>query len=322
VIDGVIDEVSHSHIVQLCSQGKLDRNNLGDGESMLLETLGSLGIKSRIGNRFIEIDSTIDLLSLDQVQAQIGDSDIVDSFDWHYRLLTESTNADVLKLFANHQKPCIALAEMQTGGKGRSGRHWISPFARNIYCTIGIPRSIKAHNLGLISIVTGIGLCKALSRSSSDAVQLKWPNDIYYQNRKLGGILIESRQTAAGNYYFAIGIGINVSMTAEDLEAVPQPATSVNMIGGNSISRNLVLAEVIRQVVQMIHSFDESSILPLIEEFNDFDAFHNQRIRVTTSSQTIYGVNKGINHSGQLELETEQGRLQFSAADISLRGIE
>ncbi len=322
MIDGVIDEVSHSHIVQLCSQGKLDRNSLGGGEPRLLEIMALLGIRSRIGNQFVEIDSTIDLLNLEQVQAQIGDSDVVDSFEWQYRLLTESTNADVLRRFENQQKPCIALAEMQTSGKGRRGRHWISPFARNIYCTIGISRSIKPHNLGLISIVTGIGLCKALNHSGVNGVMLKWPNDIYYQNQKLGGILIESRPTTAGHYHFAIGIGINVSMTAEDLEDIPQAATSVNLICGNPISRNLLLAQVIRQVVPMIHGFDESSIPRLIEEFNEFDAFHNQRIRVTTSSRTIYGVNRGINTSGQLELETEQGRQQFSAADISIRGME
>jgi BirA family biotin operon repressor/biotin-[acetyl-CoA-carboxylase] ligase len=322
VIDGVIDEVSHSRIVELCSRGKLDRNHLGDDESTLLGTLDSLGVGVRTGAQFLEIDSAIDLLDLEAIQTRIGDKEVVAAFHWQYRLLTESTNADALALFESHQKPCIALAEMQSAGKGRRGRHWISPFAKNIYCTIGIHRAIEAHNLGLISILTGIGLCKVLSRSTGDAVQLKWPNDIYYQNQKLGGILIESRPTTEGNYYFAIGFGINVSMTAEDLEAVPQAATSVNLISGAPISRNLLLAEVIRQVVQMIHGFDESSIVELVEEFNHHDAFHNQRIRVTTSSQSIYGVNKGINHSGQLELETEAGRQQFSAADISVRGVD
>jgi len=318
----VIDEVIHSRILELCSQGKLDRSVLGDDESSLLGTLDSLGVVVRTGDQFLEIDSAIDLLELEAIQTQIGDKEVVDAFDWQYRLLTESTNADALTLFETHQKPCITLAEMQSAGKGRRGRHWISPFAKNIYCTIGIHRSVEAHNLGLISILTGIGICKALSRSTGEAVQLKWPNDIYYQNQKLGGILIESRSTTEGNYYFAIGFGINVSMTAEDLEAIPQAATSVNLISGDSISRNLVLAQVIRQVVQMIHSFDQSSILELVEEFNHHDVFHNQRIRVTTSSESIYGVNKGINHSGQLELETEQGRQQFSAAYISIRGVD
>ena len=318
----MIDAVTHSHIVELCTQGKLDRNKLGGDESALLGTLDSLGVAVRSGAQFLEIDAAIDLLELEAIQTQIGDKEVVEAFDWQYRLLTESTNADALTLFETHQKPCIALAEMQSAGKGRRGRHWISPFAKNIYCTIGIHRSVEAHNLGLISILTGIGVCKALSRSTGDAVQLKWPNDIYYQNQKLGGILIESRPTTEGNYYFAIGFGINVSMTADDLEAIPQAATSVNLISGDSISRNLVLAQVIRQVVQMIHSFDESSILDLVEEFNRYDAFHNQRIRVTTSSESIYGVNKGINTSGQLELETEQGRQRFSAADISVRGVD
>ena len=318
----MIDEVSHSYIVQLCSQGKLDRNKLGEDESALLATLDSLGLVVRTDDRYIKIDSAINLLKLDAIQSQIGDKKVVDEFHWQYRLQTDSTNADALKLFEFHQKPCIALAEMQTAGKGRRGRHWISPFAKNIYCTIGIPRPIKAHNLGLISIVTGIGLCKALSGSTDDAVQLKWPNDIYYQNKKLGGILIESRPTAAGNYYFAIGFGINVSMTAEDLETVPQAATSVNLICVDPISRDLLLAQVIRQVVQMIYEFDEASILQLVEEFSLHDAFQNQRIRVTTSSKSIYGVNKGINNSGQLELQTEQGRQRFSAADISIRGVD
>ncbi len=318
----MIDEVSHSRIVELCSQGKLDRNHLGDDESTLLGTLDSLGVGARTGAQFLEIDSAIELLDLEAIRTQIGDKEVVAAFHWQYRLLTESTNADALALFETYQKPCIALAEMQSAGKGRRGRHWISPFAKNIYCTIGIHRSIEAHNLGLISILTGIGLCKALSRSIGDAVQLKWPNDIYYQNKKLGGILIESRPTTGDNYYFAIGFGINVSMTAQDLEALPQAATSVNLISADPVSRNLVLAEVIRQVVQMIHSFDESTISGLVEEFNHHDVYHNQRIRVTTASESIYGVNKGINNSGQLELETEAGRQRFSAADISIRGVD
>jgi len=306
----------------LCSLGKLDRKKLGSDELTLLGALDSLGLVVRTGTQFLKIDAAIDLLDLEAIQTQIGDKEVVAAFNWQYRLLTESTNADAVRLFEMHQKPCIALAEMQSAGKGRRGRHWISPFAKNIYCTIGIHRSIEACNLGLISILTGIGLCKALNPGIGDTIRLKWPNDIYYQNQKLGGILIESRPITEGNYYFAIGVGINVSMTAEDLEAIPQAATSVNLINSDSISRNLVLAQIIRQVVQMIHSFDESSILELIEEFNHYDAFHNQRICVTTSSESIYGVNKGINNRGQLELETEQGRQRFSAADISTRGVD
>ena len=318
----MIDEASHAHIVKLCSNAKLDRKTLGEDELTLLETLDRLGVAARTSNQFIELDSTINLLELKQIQSQIGDGDIVGNFEWQYRLLTESTNLDVLKQFETEQKPCIALAEMQVAGRGRRGRQWVSPFAKNIYCTIGMSRPIEASNLGLISIVTGIALCKALSRCTSETIQIKWPNDIYYQNRKLGGILIESRPTTEGNYYFAIGIGINVSMTAEDLATVPQAATSVHMICADSVSRNLLLAEVIREVVQMIHGFDESSISQLVEEFNNHDAFHKQRIRVATSAQSIYGVNMGINISGQLELETEQGRQQFSAADISLRSLD
>jgi BirA family biotin operon repressor/biotin-[acetyl-CoA-carboxylase] ligase len=318
----VIDEVSHYHIVRLCSQGRLYRNSLGNGEANLLRALDLLGIGTRTGDQYIEIDSTIELINLEQIQTLIGNEKLVESFDWQYRLLTESTNIDVLKQSAAGCAPCIALAEMQTCGKGRRGRHWISPFAKNIYCTIGIPAVIAAPNLGLVSIAAGIALCKALTRIANTRVQLKWPNDIYYQNQKLGGILIESIPVTADKYYFAIGFGINVAMTTKDLESVPQAATSVNLLGGGAISRNLLLAEVISQVVKNIQGFDETSVSELIEQFNHHDAFYHQRIRVTTTSQTIDGLNRGINHNGQLELDTEQGRQQFSAAEISLRGVD
>ena len=88
----MIDEVSHAHIVKLCSSAKLDRKTLGEDELTLLETLDRLGVAARTSNQFIELDSTINLLELKQIQSQIGDGDIVGNFEWQYRLLTESTN--------------------------------------------------------------------------------------------------------------------------------------------------------------------------------------------------------------------------------------
>ena len=318
----MIDENLQTQIEQLCTQGKLERSDLGETESRLLTTLESLDIPVRVGDQLLEIDVPQELFSLERIQTELDDKAIVDAFDWHYQLQTESTNLDALASFDRLQKPCIVLAEMQTSGKGRRGRQWLSPFASNIYCTIGMPASIKAHNLGLISIVTGIAICKALSHQTQATIQLKWPNDLYNRKKKLGGILIESKPANDGSYYFAIGIGINVLMTAEQLEVIPQAATSLKLIRDGSVSRNQIAGAVIREVVEAVKAFDETAIPALIEEFNQHDAFRNQRIRVTTASQSIYGLNLGINSSGQLELETDQGREQFSAADISVRGID
>ena len=269
----------------------------------------------------IELESKLELIDLDSIREQLDKTPQLDSFEWQYRQVTESTNGDALKLFETNRSPCIALAEMQTGGRGRRGRQWFSPFAKNIYCTIGMLKSTEACNPGLLSIVTGIALAETLAKTGIDGVKLKWPNDLVYQNQKLGGILIESKSITRQNYFFAIGFGINVTMNAEDLAAIPQPATCISLIAGSTISRERILVEAIRQVVTAVDAFDQSSVSRVMDNFHALDALRGQTITVRSGDGSIRGLNLGINADGQLQLETEQGRQVFSAADISIGSI-
>ena len=266
----------------------------------------------------IELESKLALIDLDLIRAKLSTATLLDGFEWQYRQVTESTNADALQLFETRQSPCIALAEMQTGGRGRRGRQWLSPFAKNIYCTIGILKTLESCNPGLLSIVTGIALVQSLAKLGIEGIKLKWPNDLVYQNQKLGGILIESRSISKQDYFFAIGFGINVTMNAEDLAAIPQPATSLSLMTDSVVSRDAVLVEVIQQVVKAIDAFDRTSIPRMVENFHALDALRGQSISVQSGHESIDGLNLGINAEGQLQLETGQGRQVFSAADISL----
>ncbi len=261
-----------------------------------------------------------ELIDVQQIQTRLT-AFFGDRFKYHYQQVTRSTNTDAIEFFDQSHRPCIALAEMQTEGKGRRGKQWVSPFARNIYCTIGMLKSIQASTLGLLSILTGIALCRSLDVSGVKGVQIKWPNDLYFQQQKLGGILIESRPVREAEYFLAIGFGINVAMSADDLAVIPQAATSIGLINDQEIPRDAILLEAIKQIVSMIDDFDESSIPWLIDEFDAHDALCGQGICATTDEQSICGINAGINSSGQLQLDSEQGRLTFSAAEISLRGM-
>ncbi len=241
-----------------------------------------------------------------------------------YREETQSTNTDVIKHYEQTRQLSIATCEMQTAGKGRRGRHWISPYARNIYCTVGMTKTLPASHLGLLSIVSGIALCRALASSDIDAVRLKWPNDLVFDNnnqkQKLGGILIESRPVANG-YFLAIGFGLNVHMTQEELDAIPQAATSLSLISEKKLKRQTILLAAIKVLTEAIHRFNESMIEPLMNEFAQYDAYSNQQVSVLYADDKIIGFNKGINTDGQLLLDTDQGVLSFSAAEISLRSI-
>ena len=242
-------------------------------------------------------------------------------FDWLYRQGTESTNVDVLRYHEQHQRQVVAFSETQSAGRGRRGRQWISPFARNIYCTIGITKSMPAESLGLLSIVTGIAICRALQGVGIDAVALKWPNDLLFAGHKFGGILIESRPLADGNYFFAVGFGLNVFMTEDELADVPQPTTSLDRISSVPVYRTSLLSAVLSSVIHSVQAFDAAQIDELIGEFQQFDAFHGKLIEVISGDDVTRGINRGIGSTGQLRLETSAGIELYSAAEISLRAV-
>ena len=242
-------------------------------------------------------------------------------FDWHYRHNTESTNADVLHYQQQYQREVVAVSEAQSAGRGRRDRQWLSPFARNIYCTIGITKEIPASSQGLLSIITGLALCRALEQSDVAMVGLKWPNDLLFEGRKLGGILIESRPLGDACFYFAIGFGLNVFMSATELAEIPQPATSLAQITVAEVDRTQVLMASIDMVIRSIRAFDHNAVQDLIAEFALFDIFHGCPIDVITGDCSIRGINRGITSVGQLQLETEQGIEIHSAGEISMRAV-
>lgn len=239
--------------------------------------------------------------------------------DWRYSLETGSTNVDVLDYYREFRREVIAVSESQNVGRGRRGRDWHSPFARNIYCTIGLVKALPAKHQGLLSIVTGLALCKTLRQNQGPKVSLKWPNDLLVEGRKLGGILIEAQPHNGESFFFAIGFGLNVFMPDEDLAAITQPATSLDRISTQAIDRSEVLTAAIDAVVRAIREFDPLQAQALIAEFESFDAFHGQEVEVLSGQRRIHGINRGIGPDGQLQLETDQGLQLHSAAEISLR---
>jgi len=239
--------------------------------------------------------------------------------DFHYLAETGSTNADALAHQASTGRDVVAFSEAQSAGRGRRGRQWLSPFARNIYCTIGISRDIPAARQGLLSIVTGIALCRTLRQATGLQLQLKWPNDLLLDGHKLGGILIESRTLCAGRFFFAVGFGLNLMMSADELASLDRPATSIGQNFRGALDRSALLVATIDAVVSAIRDFRTDAVARLMSEFAGLDAYRDATVEVVIGEQCISGINRGIDASGQLRLETAQGIELHSAAEISLR---
>ncbi|MFT5550536.1 MAG: BirA family biotin operon repressor/biotin-[acetyl-CoA-carboxylase] ligase [Candidatus Azotimanducaceae bacterium] len=313
-----MDQVSVNHWMrQLCGSTVLDLSQLGDHRADFLVSIDDLGLEYKLDGQRLRLRKRIELIDVDSLQFGLAQRDL--KTKCQYRLETKSTNLDVIALFDQKAITSIATCEKQTDGKGRRGNHWISPFGQNIYCTVGVLKTIKPSNLGLLSIVTGLAICRALANFGYKAVTLKWPNDLYHQGKKLGGILIESRPVKDDEYFLAIGFGINVDMSNEALATIEPAATCLNLIDSKLLTRNQILLETVSQVLKDIAAFSDESISQLVKAFDAIDAFKGMPVNVLSSGKTIAGINAGIAQTGQLQLKTVEGMMLFSAADISLR---
>ena len=242
------------------------------------------------------------------------------NLDWHYRAETGSTNADALQHHAATARNVVAFGEAQTAGRGRRGRQWLSPAARNLYCTVGLRRTIDPASQGLLSIVTGIALCRALRDHTGLEIALKWPNDLLLAGDKFGGILIESRASDDEQVFFAIGFGLNLFMPEGELDALDRPATSLHYHVDDVLDRSALLIATIEAVHDAVTGFAVEGVDALIAEFARYDAYHDETVEVIGLDGSVCGINRGIDARGQLRLETGAGIELHSAAEISLRG--
>ncbi len=239
--------------------------------------------------------------------------------DWICRESTASTNADVLQHFDRERREVIAVSGAQTAGRGRRGRDWHSPPGRNIYCTLGLFKSVASNRQALVGIATGIALCRSLRAASGAEVQLKWPNDLLAQGAKLGGILTESRPHGE-QFFFAIGFGLNLALDDADQDIIGQPAASLERAAGRSVERDALLIALLDAVLAEVRGLDDADEARLAGEFERYDAFHGREVEVIDGAgRRVRGIDRGIAADGQLRLETGDGMELFSAAEISLR---
>jgi len=213
----------------------------------------------------------------------------------------------------------VIISEQQTAGRGRRGRQWHSPAGKNLYCSIGLSKLLHADSAGLISLQVGVAITELLHQSGYREVELKWPNDILMQGKKLGGILIETRPLASNQFYLVIGIGLNLLLDEEEMAQIDQPAIALNHNDDVVCDQQLLVTRLIGGVYRAVADFQVEQRHQLLQQFAAFDHLSGKTVRVKTVSEEFHGEYAGVQDDGQVCVELEQGRVSFAAADISLR---
>ncbi len=236
--------------------------------------------------------------------------------------IIDSTNQYLLDRVDNLESGSVCIAEYQAKGRGRRGREWVSPFGSNLYMSMFWRLDAgMAAAMGL-SLVVGVAIVEALEKLGLNGVKLKWPNDLYYQDRKLAGILVEMSGQAGGAANLVIGMGMNLMMSGQT-EGITQPWASLAEVADKEhIDRNQLAITMINTLNNALNDYEIYGMSGFVERWNRLDNFLGRPIKLIMGPREITGIAKGINEQGAVLLETENGVESFIGGEISLRGTE
>ncbi|TEW53865.1 bifunctional biotin--[acetyl-CoA-carboxylase] ligase/biotin operon repressor BirA [Psychromonas sp. RZ22] len=237
----------------------------------------------------------------------------------HVEQILESTNQYLLDNMDFLKNGTACIAEYQTAGRGRRGREWISPFASHLYFSMYWRLDAGIEKASGLSLLVGIATVNALEKIGIQGVGLKWPNDLYYQGKKLAGILIELKAQASDACHSVIGIGINVRMSAEQGKLIDQPWVDLNSITVQPVDRNQLSGLLIKELHQLLMDYEEKGLSPFLSRWFDLDCFINQQVNLIVADKVQSGICRGINEQGALLLEIDQQIKPFIGGEISLR---
>ncbi|MGE6098831.1 bifunctional biotin--[acetyl-CoA-carboxylase] ligase/biotin operon repressor BirA [Aeromonas salmonicida] len=231
----------------------------------------------------------------------------------------DSTNQYLLERVNQLQSGESCLAECQTAGRGRRGKPWVSPFGCQLILSMywRLEQGMAAA-MGL-SLAVGVAVVQALESLGYPGVELKWPNDLYYQGRKLAGILVEMSGSAGASCNLVIGVGLNLAMPAREGEQIDQAWSELRHIQPELVDRNLLAARMLGHLQQAMLTFEQQGLSHFVDDWNRLDHFAGRPVRLLMGEQEIRGIARGIDDRGALRLETSEGIKFYLGGEISLR---
>ncbi|MFG1175814.1 bifunctional biotin--[acetyl-CoA-carboxylase] ligase/biotin operon repressor BirA [Erwiniaceae bacterium CAU 1747] len=230
----------------------------------------------------------------------------------------DSTNQYLMDRMDTLQSGDTCVAEYQQAGRGRRGRQWVSSFGVNLYLSMYWRlEQGPAAAMGL-SLVIGIVLAEALQELGAADVRVKWPNDIYLQDRKLAGILVELTGKTGDAAQIVIGIGINLGMRTPAAEAINQGWINLQEAGVN-VDRNALSASLVNKLRNALAQFEQDGLTPFVGRWARLDNYIDRPVKLLIGDREIFGVARGIDQQGGLILEQDGVRKSWVGGEISLR---
>ncbi|WP_105639255.1 bifunctional biotin--[acetyl-CoA-carboxylase] ligase/biotin operon repressor BirA [Cronobacter dublinensis] len=233
----------------------------------------------------------------------------------------DSTNQYLMDRLSELDSGDACIAEYQQAGRGRRGRKWFSPFGANLYLSMYWRlEQGPAAAIGL-SLVIGIVMAEVLHELGADQVRVKWPNDLYLNDRKLAGILVELTGKTGDAAQIVIGAGINLAMRQAESDIVNQGWINLQE-AGIKVDRNALAVRLIEKLRSSLREFEQEGLTPFLARWEKLDNFIHRQVKLIIGEREIYGISRGIDNQGALLLEQNGVIKPWVGGEISLRSAE
>lgn len=218
----------------------------------------------------------------------------------------------------------VLFAEIQHAGRGRRGRSWLAPFGSGLTFSVAWTFADTPPGLPALGLALGVAVAEALRGLGAQGVGLKWPNDIVWLRRKLGGLLLQLRSETGGPATVVAGLGINLALPIDARAALAGagafPVTDLNeAMGGQPPGRNELAGVLAAALLASLDEFATAGFAPFASRWSALDALAGEPVRLVQAETTVDGVARGADAEGALLVEVA-GRVQrFHSGDVSLR---
>ncbi|GAA0371972.1 bifunctional biotin--[acetyl-CoA-carboxylase] ligase/biotin operon repressor BirA [Bowmanella denitrificans] len=233
--------------------------------------------------------------------------------------VVDSTNTYLKEHPELHINGGACLAEAQTAGRGRQGRKWQSPFGASLYLSMYWAFSGGYQAVGGLSLVIGVAVVEALQKNGVEGLELKWPNDIYLEGRKLGGILVEIEGQINDQSHCIIGVGINTCLPEATGKLIDQPYADLSSHLAMEVDRNSIAVNVLDSLQLNLMRFEQDGLKPYLNQWDKLNLYRNRLVRMICGQNQFEGKCLGVNQDGALLVELDTGVKAFYGGEISVR---
>ena len=249
----------------------------------------------------------------DFIKSQL--SKILGDIEVEYFASIGSSNDYILAKTFEH-KYQLCYADIQTKARGQRGNRWVSEAKDNLYFTIGFKCNFDISQNPLSSVKVAIGILETIKDylypNLRDPLKVKLPNDIYYKDEKLGGVLIETKNIKKGSFDIIIGVGINANMFALE-QNLDREWTSIAIINDEKVNSSKLLVDMVVKIIELFHEKKEI----ILEKFAKYDYIKNKNITFNYGDKVYQGYAKGISEDLKIILQMDKSEVAIDIANIN-----